>query len=64
MARMFGGGRAKADVRDGGRKGRAAKPDVPPDVYVTLLFVSMGAFLMAGVFLALELNQYGWVLSR
>ena len=31
-----------------------------PDVYVSLLFVSLGALITGIVMLVLELNKYGW----
>lgn len=59
---MFGKkkGGAKAPATSKKKAAAPRKPDVPADVYVTLMFVSVGAFLMAFVFLALEMNQYGW----
>ena len=34
--------------------------DATPDVYVGLLFVSVGALLTGIIFLALEMNRHGW----
>jgi len=31
-----------------------------PDIYVGLLFVSVAALIAGCIFLALELNEYGW----
>jgi hypothetical protein len=31
-----------------------------PDIYVGLLFVAVAALITGCVFLALELNEYGW----
>ena len=37
-------------------------PSAPPDVYVSLLFVSVAALIVGIVLLALELNEYAWSL--
>ena len=37
------------------------KSEAQPDIYVGLLFVSMGALLTAMVFLLIELNRYEWL---
>lgn len=34
--------------------------DAAPDVYVGLLFVAVAALLTGCIFLAMELNSYGW----
>ena len=34
-----------------------------PDVYVSLLFVSLAALIMGIVMLVLELNKYNWKLA-
>jgi hypothetical protein len=34
-----------------------------PDVYVSLLFVSLAALIMGVVMLVLELNKYGWKMA-
>jgi hypothetical protein len=39
---------------------RGSNGDAQPDIYVGLLFVAMGAMLLAMVFLLIELNQYGY----
>ena len=35
-----------------------------PDIYVGLLFVSAAALIAGCVFLALELNKYGWAMAQ
>ncbi len=38
--------------------------DAPaPDIYVSLLFVSLAALIMGIVMLVLELGKYGWKLA-
>lgn len=39
---------------------RRSSDDAAPDVYVGLLFVSVGALITGCIFLVLELNSYGW----
>ena len=39
-------------------------PKPPADVYVGLLFVAVSALILGCVFLALELNQYGWTVAQ
>lgn len=39
---------------------RQNSSETAPDVYVGLLFVSVGALLTGCIFLVLELNSYGW----
>jgi hypothetical protein len=39
---------------------RGSNGDAQPDIYVGLLFVAMGAMLLAMVFLLIELHQYGY----
>jgi hypothetical protein len=39
---------------------RGSNGDAQPDIYVGLLFVAMGAMLLAMVFLLVELHQYGY----
>ena len=34
-----------------------------PDIYVALLFLSVAALATGCIFLALELNSYGWTLA-
>lgn len=38
----------------------SATEDPTPDVYVGLLFVAVAALITGCIFLALELNTYGW----
>ena len=42
---------------------RQGYEDPTPDVYVGLLFVSVGALLTGCIFLAMELSSYGWQFS-
>jgi len=36
------------------------KPWIEPDVYVTLLFVTTAVLCVGIMFLAIELDRYGW----
>ena len=36
-------------------------PAPEPDIYVGLLFVAVAALIVGCIFLALELNKYGWM---
>lgn len=38
-------------------------PNPQPDIYVGLLFVAVAALITGCIFLALELNEYGWKIS-
>ncbi len=40
------------------KKGAAERPTA--DIYVGMLIVGLGALLTGIIFLALELNKYGW----
>jgi hypothetical protein len=42
---------------------RSSESSPPPDIYVGLLFVSVGALATALVFLLIELNSYGFQLQ-
>lgn len=42
---------------------RRSSEDPTPDVYVGLLFVSVGALITGCIFLALELSSYGWKIN-
>lgn len=47
--------------RNSSAKKKAPKgPSAPPDVYVSLLFVSVAALIVGIALLALELNEYAW----
>lgn len=35
-----------------------------PDIYVALLFVSLSALITGTAMLVLELNKYGWQISK
>ena len=39
---------------------RQNSEDATPDIYVALLFISVVALTTGCIFLALELNSYGW----
>jgi len=42
---------------------RSSKPNPSPDVYVSLLFVSLAALISGCVLLALALNKYDWQIA-
>lgn len=42
---------------------RNADNSPAPDIYVSLLFVSLAALITGIVFLVLELGKYGWKLA-
>jgi hypothetical protein len=39
-------------------------PAPQPDIYVGLLFVAVAALITGCIFLALELNKYGWQMAQ
>lgn len=41
---------------------RSRSSSADPDIYVGLLFVAVAALISGCIFLALELNGYGWQL--
>jgi hypothetical protein len=45
------------------RKKGPKGPTAPPDVYVSLLFVSIAALIVGIVMLALGLNEYAWAVA-
>ena len=50
-----------ARAKKSGSTGPKTNPD--PDVYVSLLFVSVAALLFGILFLVWELNNYAWTLG-
>ncbi len=50
--------------RDSEKKSKPASGASPaPDVYVGLLFVAVAALIAGCIFLAMELNEYGWQMA-
>lgn len=43
---------------------RQSSEDPQPDVYVGLLFVSLAAVFTGIIFLVIELNRYGMLMSK
>ena len=46
--------------RDSEKKTKSSGASPAPDVYVGLLFVAVAALITGCIFLALELEKYGW----
>lgn len=55
--------RRGSETRSKPKQAKRSVEDPSPDVYVGLLFLSVGALITGCVFLAIELASYGWKIS-